>query len=201
MIKYNYFIFLILLPMPMNLNKEIAALLKALKAKVAANTNADLAFGQTLVENVEKLQPKLTLTAEEQQASKIEESKSELNEQLCNFTELFAKAYFTNKGEVPDWFKWQRGQKIQDFFATFFTKAETLEQSFLTWFDQGSQVKLAQGKAIYAKRKAIQEQEKQQSELTQKIQQAIDLRAFLGGTLRLFGVTSFEIRVLQQEES
>lgn len=183
-----------------NLNQEVENLLKAVKEQVAKNTNPDFTFGAAVVETAEKIQAKTKLSQEEQKASEVTTSKSDLNESIYNFIERFGKAYFTSKGEGPAWLTFKRNQPLLTFFANFFEKIETLDVEFLTWFDQGSPVKIAAGKAFYEQRKAIEEQEERQAELNQKLEQASDLKALLTGALRMFGLTGFEIRIIQQGE-
>ena len=181
-----------------NLNQKIENLLTTVKEQVAQNTNPDFTFGAALVESAEKVQAKVQLSEEEQKISEITENKSDLNENIYDFIERFGKAYFINKGETPDWLKLNRHKTLLTFFASFFETVDSLDAEFLKWFDEGSQVKLSDGKAFYTKRKAIDEQEKHQTSLTQKVQQALDLKALLIGALRMFGLSGFEIRVIQQ---
>jgi hypothetical protein len=180
------------------INKEIDNLLKEVKIKVESNTDSDLTFGLSIIKTAKKIIPKIQLSEAEQVASETEESKGQLNENVSKFIDLFSKAYFTNKGQSKDWMKSQKNQKDLDFFTGFFDNLDSVDTEFATWFDQGSRIKINEGKESYEKWKNIQVMEDQKIETTKKVNRAIDLKGLLIGVLRMFGLSSFEIRVIMQ---
>jgi hypothetical protein len=181
--------------MKKNINESNVILLSEARELLAQGTNASKypSLGQILTE-IENRTKEVVLTEDEIAIEKFTTERQAEEAKLDSIVDAVKGiAYIHQKDLLKEaWLK-RGAKKNSEFFELFFTElanAPAIIRTELTTIKSGA---YAEYKAIYDSWKELVAKEDQKTERSEKINEAIDIKAGLIGICRMLGMTGFDI--------
>lgn len=181
--------------MKKNINESNTILLKVTRDLLAQETNSTKYPGLTqLLTEIETRAKAVVLTADELSISEITAERQTAEEKLDLVLDAVKGIAYIHQKELlkADWLK-RGGQTHKEFFQAFFAglqNAPELIRTELVALKSGAYADYA---ASYQHWQELLAKEEQRAVATEKINEAIDIRAGLMGLCRMLGMTGFDI--------
>lgn len=177
-----------------NLNEQITLLVSMLEEQ--ANTvgaDNDMSFIPALIQSAQSMAANNALSEEELSYSEETEAKTTLTDQLADFQRKVSSAYnfLYPKQDRPDWMK-IGNNKYENFFPQFFIQVE--QDSTLIEFLTHNGTDVANMKSVLSEWQKILQIESKQQELFHKVERMADLKNLLIAALRMYKLSTFEIK-------
>ncbi len=180
-----------------DLNTHIEKLIQMIEEQAALKADGNYSFVTSLITSAKGFQTEVLLTPEELTYSADAEQRQLLGEELGNFHQVLFGAYYykhrSDKDRLNALTRRQNETHLQ-FYSRLLDELGTLPADFTTWFETDSGLTIASFEDSLDPWIALMEKEAGKKEIVQKIQKAIDLKALLIGSIRLYGLSDFDIR-------
>lgn len=178
-----------------SLDAQVEVLLNKVKEKVTENQAGLYSFVPELIRETEAERANLMVGVEAME-SREEKALLPLSRKLAGFVEIVQGAWQSNVGgDMPEWMSPAQYMNDGDFYAQFWAGFDSADAGFVSHVTEHTLADVAGTRDAYGEWSALRGKDGG-SELTLRKNRAVDLKALLGGVLRVYRMPMIEVEIL-----